>query len=85
MMQATQQSHPGWTHSHTNKKGVHGLKQATTLAHNHLKNDLTEAGYSPIISTVGLWEHHTKPTKFFVFASMTLAQSVTQRMMQITS
>ena len=37
------------------KKGMYGLKQAALLAYNHLKENLAQDGYSPIIGTVGLW------------------------------
>ena len=48
------------------EKGMYGLKQAALLAHNHLKENLAQYGYSPIIGTVGLWKHETRPTKFCV-------------------
>jgi hypothetical protein len=46
------------------KKGMYGLKQAAILAYNHLKTVLAPHGYTPVIGTVGIWKHHTRPTKF---------------------
>ena len=41
------------------KKGMYGLKQAAILAYNQLKQKLLPHGYSPVIGTVGLWQHDT--------------------------
>ena len=46
------------------EKGMYGLKQAAILPYNHLKANLAQDGYSPIIGTVGIWKHETCPTKF---------------------
>ena len=46
------------------KKGMYGLKQAAVLAYNNLKKNLKPAGYTPIIGTVGMWQHTTRRTKF---------------------
>ena len=46
------------------KKGMYGLKQAAVLAYNQLKTNLKPAGYTPIIGTVGMWQHDTRRTKF---------------------
>ena len=46
------------------KKGVYGLKQAAILAYNQLLARLTDAGYRPILSSTGMFEHVTRPTKF---------------------
>ena len=48
------------------EKGMYGLKQAALLAYNHLKENLAQDGYSPIIGTVGLWKHETRSTNFCV-------------------
>ena len=48
------------------KKGMYGLKQAAILAYQQLKNVLKPHGYSPVQGTVGLWHHHTRPTKFYL-------------------
>ena len=45
---------------------MYGLKQAAILAYRHLQGNLLQYGYKPIIGTVGLWEHQTRPTKFCV-------------------
>ena len=42
------------------EKGMYGRKQAAFLAYNHLKENLAQDGYSPIIGTVGLWKHETR-------------------------
>ena len=46
------------------KKGMYGLKQAAVLAYNELKKNLKPAGYSPVLGTVGMWQHATRQTKF---------------------
>ena len=46
------------------KKGMYGLKQAALLAYQHLKQCLAPHGYAPVVGTVGLWAHETRPTKF---------------------
>ena len=43
---------------------MYGLKQAALLAYNNLKESLQPHGYTPIIGTVGMWEHKTRKTKF---------------------
>ena len=48
------------------KRGMYGLKQAAILAYQELKKNLKTYGYHPIIGTVGLWQHETRPTKFCV-------------------
>ena len=48
------------------KRGMYGLKQAEILAYCHLQEKLLQYGYKPIVGTVGLWEHKTRPTKFCV-------------------
>ena len=46
------------------KKGMYGLKQAAILAYNHLKKTLVPHGYTPVVGTVGIWKHDTRPIKF---------------------
>ena len=46
------------------KKGMYELKQAALLAYNNLKESLQPHGYTPIIGTVGMWEHKTRKIKF---------------------
>ena len=43
---------------------MHGLKQATILAFNSLVTNLSQSRYSPILHTLGMWEHKTRKTKF---------------------
>ena len=45
---------------------MYGLKQAAILAYRHLQENLLQYGYKPIVGTLGLWEHETRPTKFCV-------------------
>ena len=45
-------------------KGMYGLKQAAILAYDNLKHSLTPHGYAPIIDTVGIWGHITRPSIF---------------------
>ena len=44
-----------------------GLKQTVILAHKYLKQYLLPHRYEPIYSTIQLWHHKTKPTKFCLF------------------
>ena len=48
------------------EKCMYCLKQDALLAYNHLKLNLSQGGYSPIIGTVGLCKHETRPTKICV-------------------
>ena len=43
---------------------MYGLKQAAILAYNNLKGHLKPFGYTPVIGTVGVWQHATIQTKF---------------------
>ncbi len=43
---------------------MYGLKQAAILAYNNLKSHLKPFGYTPVIGTVGVWQHATRQTKF---------------------
>ena len=43
---------------------MYGLKQAAILAYQHIKNTLQPHGYYPVIGTVGLWKHKTRPISF---------------------
>jgi hypothetical protein len=45
-------------------KGMYGLKQAAVLAYNHLVQNLAKSGYTPILTTIGMWQHKTRRTKF---------------------
>ena len=45
---------------------MYGLKQAAILAYNNLKKHLAKHDYTPIIGTVGMWQHATRRTKFCV-------------------
>ena len=45
---------------------MYGLKQVAILAYDHLRTSLEPYGYKPVVGTVGLWEHSTRPTKFCV-------------------
>ena len=46
------------------KKGMYGLKQASLLAYNFLKEKLAPHGYHPIPHTIGLWKHDVRPITF---------------------
>ena len=43
---------------------MYGRKQAAILVYEYLSNLLREANYVPIIGTLGLWKHKTRPTVF---------------------
>ena len=45
------------------KRGMYGLKQAAMLAYDNLKTYLAPYIYSPIMGTVGAWEHNTRSKK----------------------
>ena len=46
------------------KRGMYGLKQAAVLAYDNLVNNLSASGYSPVPTTIGMWKHNTRQTKF---------------------
>ena len=46
------------------KRDMYGLKQAAILAYDHLINNLSQHGYSPVPHTLGIWHHKTLRTKF---------------------
>ena len=46
------------------KKAMYGLKQAAILAYRHIKNTLQPHGYYPVVGTVGLLKHKTRPISF---------------------
>ena len=46
------------------KKGMYGLKQAAVLAYTKLSTHLTEAGYKPVIGSMGMWTHKVKKINF---------------------
>ena len=43
---------------------MYGLKQAAVLAYQHIKKNLAPHGYAPIIGSVGMWKHVTRPIYF---------------------
>ena len=43
---------------------MYGLKQAAVLAYNNLQANLHPFGYTPVIGTVRVWQHKTRPTIF---------------------
>ena len=45
------------------KKGMYRLKRAAVLAYDQLVRKLGEDGYYPILSTAGLWKHHSRRTR----------------------
>ena len=47
------------------KQGMYGLRQAVLLAYNHLVKCLAPHGYQPMKHTIGMWEHESRPTKFY--------------------
>ena len=46
------------------KKGMYGLKQAAILAYKQLKKHLEPYGYEPVPTSLSLWHHRSKKTKF---------------------
>ena len=53
----------GYVHFRINK-GMYGLKHATILAYQQLKEHLVPHVYYPIPNTVGMWKHTFKPISF---------------------
>ena len=47
-------------------KGMYGLKQAGSIAHNNLKLRLRKHGYRPCNFTKGLWSHDSNSIKFML-------------------
>jgi hypothetical protein len=45
-------------------KGMYGLKEASLLAYNQLKEHLAPYGYAPVRFTPGLWKHNERRTTF---------------------
>ena len=43
---------------------MYGLKQAAILAYDNLQSNLKPFGYQPVVGTVGLWQHISRPTTF---------------------
>ena len=43
---------------------MYGLRQAAVLAYNYLSSLLKQAGYTPIVGSLGLWKHQTRKTLF---------------------
>ena len=46
------------------KKGMYGLKQAAILAYKNLQDNIKPFGYAPVLGTVRVWQHETRPTTF---------------------
>jgi hypothetical protein len=46
------------------RKGMYGLKEASILAYDQLKEHLSHYGYAPVRYTPGLWRHNTRRTTF---------------------
>jgi hypothetical protein len=46
------------------RKGMYGLKEASILAYDQLKDHLAPYGYAPVRLTPGLWKHNTRRTTF---------------------
>ena len=46
------------------RKGMYGLKEAGSIAHENLIKNLAPAGYAPMKYTPGLWKHKSRPTTF---------------------
>ena len=46
------------------KKGMYVIKQIAILAYNNLQHSLKPFGYAPVLGTVGVWQHETRPTTF---------------------
>ena len=45
---------------------MHGLKQAAILAYDNLQKSLKPFGYAPLIGTIWVWQHKTRPTTFYL-------------------
>ena len=43
---------------------MYGLKQAALLAYEFLSTLLKDAGYTPLVGTLGLWKHKSRKTIF---------------------
>ena len=43
---------------------MYGLRQAAIYAYKYLQTTLQPFGYFPILGTVGMWKHHTRPIHF---------------------
>ena len=43
---------------------MYGLKQAAILAYDNLQKNLKPFGYSPVVGTIGIWKHVTRPITF---------------------
>ena len=46
------------------RKGMYGLKEASILAYDQLKDHLAPYGYTPVPVTPGLWRHNARRTVF---------------------
>jgi hypothetical protein len=46
------------------RKGMYGLKEASVLAYDQLKEHLAPYGYAPVRFTPGLWKHNERRTTF---------------------
>lgn len=46
------------------KRGMYGLKQGAELAYEHLSGLLNQAGYHPILGSMGMWTHSTHQILF---------------------
>jgi hypothetical protein len=46
------------------RKGMYGLKEASILAYDQLKEHLAPYGYAPVPVTLGVWRHKTCRTTF---------------------
>ena len=46
------------------RKGMYGLKEASILAYEQLRDHLAPFGYHPVRHTPGVWIHDTRPTTF---------------------
>ena len=45
---------------------IYGLKQADIIAYNHIKTNLKPHTYHPVIGTVRLWKHASRPIYFCI-------------------
>jgi hypothetical protein len=63
------------------RKGKYGLKEASILAYNQLKEHLALYGYAPVRVTPGLWRHNTRRTVFTLAVDDFLVLNISARLM----
>ena len=56
------------------EREIYGLKQAAVLAYDHLVDNISSSGYSPIPTTIGMWKHNK--IIFYVFVWIILGLNI---------